>query len=142
MANYTDVADLSLTIGTTLRTGDTLYGGSIVTFIDPPEDDITPPTVTNFNPPDGQEIESNDAISFDVQDNLGTFTRIFVVAWFKTTGIKEVIHDGNNFSGYYSSSSSRVLISGGYRYSVQRSNGWPYAPTIEVYPIDSSGNEG
>lgn len=103
--------------------------------------DSTAPVVSNYSPTPGTTINPTDAITFDVTDNSGNFTRIMVVVWFRETGVQEVIHDGDGFTGYYTSASSRVIISGGYRYAVARFGGWEYSPTIRVFPIDAAGNE-
>ena len=107
----------------------------------PQPPDPTPPVVSNFDPPEGTEVLATQAIQFDVTDNTGSFARILVVAWFRDTGEQELIHDGDNFVGLYSSTSSRVIITDGYRYVVARSGGWENAPTIRVFPIDAAGNE-
>ncbi len=107
----------------------------------PPVPDTTPPVVSGFDPAPGTQIARNQTIQFDVTDDSGAFARIFVVAFFKLTGIQEVIHDGIGFVGFYSATSTRVVITNGFRYIVLRSGGWIEAPTIRVFPIDSSGNE-
>ena len=114
-----------------------IYDGAPI----PDPKDLTPPQVTNLSPAIGTVLLPTDSISFDVTDNLGLFTRIIIVAWFRSTGIQEVIHDGDGFTGYYTSTSSRVLISGGYRYIVNRFSGWVSAPTIRIFSIDNDGNE-
>jgi hypothetical protein len=107
----------------------------------PPDPDSIVPVVNNFSPSPGETLQPSDTVQFDVTDNSGSFTRILVVAWFKSTGDQEVVHDGDSFIGHYTASSSRVIISGGYRYYVSRSGGWELAPTIRVFPIDAQGNE-
>lgn len=103
--------------------------------------DSTAPVVLNYSPAPGSTISTGDSIAFDVTDNSGSFTRIMVVAWYRATGVQEVIHDGDGFTGYFNSTSSRVIISGGYRYTVARFGGWEHSPTIRVFPIDAAGNE-
>lgn len=103
--------------------------------------DSTVPVVSNYSPVPGATINAGDSITFDVTDNSGSFTRIIVVAQYRDTGVQEVIHDGDGFTGYFTSTSSRVIISGGYRYTVARFGGWEYSPTIRVFPIDAAGNE-
>jgi hypothetical protein len=43
----------------------------------------------------------------------------------------EIIHDGDNFLGLYTSC-SREAISGGYRYTVSRRSGWMSLPTFSA----------
>lgn len=108
--------------------------------VDPP--DTTPPTIGNYVPSPGTEIESGDPLQFDVTDNLFEFRRIVVEAFFQSTGQSEVVHDGERFRPYYSGGSTRTLIQLGYRYVLNRLRGWPASPTIIVYAIDQDGNEG
>lgn len=101
------------------------------------------PTITNFVPPAGTSITPTTAIQFDVLDDEADFARIFVeVAFPDSTGITEVVHDGEGFQGLYSAASSRGIITGGFRYTVRRSGGWPGTPSFRVFAIDHAGNEG
>lgn len=106
-----------------------------------PPADTTAPIVSNFDPAPGTPIARTAAVSFDVTDESGDFRRIFVVAFYPTTGMTEVVHDGDAFRGHYAASSSRTMIAGGFRYSVLRTGGWPGAPTIQTFAIDRAGNE-
>lgn len=106
-----------------------------------PTPDITPPVVSNFNPPSGSSIAAAAGLSFDVTDDSGAFARIFAVARFLTFGVDEVIHDGDAFTARYAQQSSRVPIANGFRYTVYRYGGWQDSPHIRVYPIDGSGNQ-
>lgn len=103
--------------------------------------DTTPPVIGNLSPAPGTTIASTDALSFDVTDNRGTFRRVIVAVYFPTTGITEMVHDGDVFVGYFVGSSSRVVIAGGFRYTILRSGGWIGSPTVRIFPIDLSGNE-
>jgi len=107
----------------------------------PPEPDLTPPFVGNFDPPSGTPILKTTPISFDVTEDSGAFGRIFVAAFYAATGISELIHDGDGFRGYYAATSSRQAVAGGFRYTVLRSRGWPSAPTIQTFAVDRAGNE-
>jgi hypothetical protein len=107
----------------------------------PPPVDATSPVVGGFSPAVGTPISKVTPIAFDVTDASGAFRRIFVVAFYPTTGISEVIHDGDGFRGFYSATSARQAIAGGFRYTVLRSGGWPAAPTIQTFAIDLAGNE-
>jgi len=107
----------------------------------PPPVDTTAPVVGNFSPPAGTPIAKLTPITFEVTEDSGDFQRIFVVAFFPTTGLVEVIHDGDGFRGFYAANSARAMIAGGFRYTVLRSGGWLGAPTIQTFAVDRSGNE-
>lgn len=149
MADFTDVVDAPIVPETITHSAAAAGDHSVVelNIIEgapappAPTPDTTPPVVSGFDPAAGTQIARSQPIEFDVTDDSGAFARIFVVAWFKLTGIQEVIHDGTGFVGFYTVSSSRVVITDGFRYTVLRSGGWTEAPTIRVFPIDSSGNE-
>lgn len=106
----------------------------------PPTPDTTAPVVANVTPAANTEIEADTPVQFDVTDDSGEFHSLFVVASFPATGDQEVIHDGTTFAPRYVASSVRTVISGGFQYTVLRTGGWPNAPTIRVFPVDSSGN--
>ncbi len=79
-------------------------------------------------------------MSFDVTDNSGLFSTIILHAVY-ADGIEEVVHDGTNFRGLYQTSSSRVIITDGWRYTVLRTGGWPSSPvTIRAFAVDGEGN--
>lgn len=113
-------------------------------LVPPPSDptvDDTPPVVGNFSPAPGTPIARMAPVSFDVTDDSGELRLIFIVAFFPSTGVTEVVHDGAGFRGFYAASSSRVMIAGGFRYTVLRSGGWLAAPTIQTFALDRAGNE-
>jgi len=102
--------------------------------------DETPPVVSNFSPLPGEVLDPLDPIQFDVTDNRSLFTRILVTMTMPD-GVEELVHDGNEFNAYYAAHSIRIVIAGGFRYTVRRTMGWPGAPTVRVFAIDSAGNE-
>ena len=104
--------------------------------------DSTPPVIGNLSPTPGTLLQLTDPVSFDVTDNSGQFRRVMVAVFFPSTGITELVHDGDGFLGFFAASSSRVLIAGGFRFTVLRAGGWLSSPTVRVFPIDRSGNEG
>lgn len=108
--------------------------------VEPPKD-VAPPIVNNFAPAAGTALSKATPVTFDVTDDSGQFRGIIVVASFATTGVCEVIHDGDVFRGFYVSSSSRTRIERGFRYTVAHTGGWPAAPTIQIFAMDASGNE-
>lgn len=108
---------------------------------DPIPPDVVVPVIGNFVPPLGTVLNSQQPISFDVTDNSGQLLRVIVHAVF-SDGVVEVVHDGDNFRGYYQIDSTRILIANGYRYTALRFGGWPSSPaTFNVFAIDASGNE-
>lgn len=107
-----------------------------------PAPDVTAPIVSNAVPAPGSTIDAGSTLQFDVTDNGGAFRRIIISALFEQTGIEEVVYDGDGFRGLYLGPSSTQIISGGLRFALVRKQGWPYSPTIKVFAIDTSGNEG
>lgn len=147
MADYTDQIAVDLSIESNAHSvasaGDHEPIDIMVATIPvaPPTPDTEAPIISNMSPGAGSELSANDAIEFDVTDNSGAFARIFVVAYFPETGDQDVIFDGASFVGRYTGISSRVPITLGFRYTVARSGGWQYAPTIRIFPIDAAGNQ-
>jgi hypothetical protein len=101
--------------------------------------DATPPTIANMLPAPGTAIARTDPILFDVTDNQN-LKRCLVLVYF-TDGTYEVIHDGDNFAQGYAALSSRLAITGGFRYRVRRTAGWLSTPTVKIVAYDASGNE-
>lgn len=134
--------ELSTTPPSILFTGPAGMGEPKPTTVNPEPviPDVTDPVVHNFVPAVGSYISSSQPISFDVTDDSGKFRRIIVHVAF-ADGTEEVAHNGESFRGYYSTTSTRVLITNGWRYTVMRSGGWPSTPTFNVFAIDVEGNE-
>jgi len=102
--------------------------------------DTTKPVISNFSPEPGTPINPNDVISFDITDDSGDFTRILIVAQFSR--VKEVVHDGDEFSFVYQTNQSVVEeIEGGYHYEITRLGGWPAEVVFIPFAIDAAGNE-
>lgn len=128
--------------------GDELGAGANVPFSaeitvtdpPPPLDEIAP-EVGNVSPTPGTPIEATTPISFDVTDDSGAFRRVLVAVIMGGSGVPELAYDGDAFLGPYVASSSRVVIPDGFRFTLQRSGGWPSSPTVRVFPIDLGGNE-
>ncbi len=102
-------------------------------------DDETAPTVDNFDPPAGTPISRTRRLGFDVKDN-GTLRLTAVLVEFDGTSLYEVAWDGMAFSPLYADS-TRTTVTGGHRYELRRTGGWPVAPTVRVVAIDTAGNE-
>lgn len=100
--------------------------------------DTTAPDVALVTPADGSAIARSAPLVIDVTD-ASDFASIF--AWVVyPNGNTEVAYDGEAFTAAFAGSSTRVSISGGYRYTLRRAGGWPAAPTIRVRPVDVAGN--
>jgi hypothetical protein len=131
-------------VGLTLRVraidGDGNISQSTATYVVTNPWDAAPPLVSNVSPPTGTPIARSAPVFFDVTDDSGLFRRIIVTASFED-GAVDVVHDGDGFAARYNQGSTRGLVTNGYHYRVQRSGGWPFAPTIRAYAIDQSGNE-
>ena len=91
--------------------------------------------------PAGPGVEPNEPIVVDVTDADSSIRRTFLVLRVPATGLEEVVFQGDRFAANYSASSSRTPITDGHRYSLRRAGGWPGSPTIDVYAIDTTGEE-
>lgn len=101
--------------------------------------DSANPVAAVVSPPEGSSISSTTPLVIDVTDDLG-LRRVIIAARFPD-GTAELVHDGDLFSTRYASS-SKTAISGGFRFTLRRQGGWFASPTIQVFPFDTSGNEG
>jgi hypothetical protein len=108
--------------------------------------DTTPPVITNFVPANGSTVGQFDPLQFDVTDNSGLFAKILVAANLVHLGTKEVVYDGS-FTPRYIDASSRDVITDGFRFKVQREEGWPLSPdgiqpeiSLEIFVIDTAAN--
>lgn len=118
------------------------WGGSVGTQIVVVAPNGSPPIVGNFTPAAGTPVGPNTPIGFDVTDDQDLFRRIMVTVQYENDGTVEVAHDGDTFVARFAQLSTRIQISGGYRFLLQRRGGWPGAPRLRVYAFDVSGNEG
>ena len=101
--------------------------------------DVTAPSVGNLVPADLSTITVDQAIVFDVLDETALIFQDVLVEF--ADGTYEVVWDGTKFSAQYSASSSRVTVSGGFRFSIVRGGtGWLAGPTFKVNVVDAGGN--
>jgi hypothetical protein len=112
-----------------------------------PSADTTAPVISAVSPTDGSAISRTQAWSFRVTDNVAFRRTVVVVTLTDTGGTergREVIYDGTEFAALYSAGSTKTTISAGtvFDFSIVRAGGWPFAPTFDVFAIDTSGNEG
>jgi hypothetical protein len=112
------------------------------TFTAAPLTDSTSPVATVVSPTAGTTITSTTPLVVDVTDNLGStyLRRVLVTAYFAGSAAEELVHDGSSFTLPYATS-GLSSISGGYRYSIIRTNGWPGSPTVRCFAFDTAGNE-
>jgi hypothetical protein len=102
--------------------------------------DTAAPVVSNVSPTPGSAFTRTTPWLFRVTDDTA-FRRVIVTA--TLNGIVEVVWDGSAFvGGYTPSTRTEVVADKSYDFSVRRLGGWLYAPTFNVYAIDTAGNEG
>lgn len=106
----------------------------------PSPGDSVAPITSNISPAPGTPITATTPLLADVTDETGLFRRVLVAV--VLDGIAEVAWDGEAWLGRYAGgSSSRTVISGGFRFSVLRDTGWPSSPTLRIFAFDQGGNE-
>lgn len=100
---------------------------------------VTNPVVSNFSPAVSSAVSKAEAITFDVTS--ADLSRVIVAVNFPGYKLYEVAHDGDAFSPIYPEAvgNTRVPISGGYRYTILRKEGWPASPRIVPMAFDTSG---
>lgn len=104
-----------------------------------PTTDFTAPNVANVSPANGTTIGPGTSISLDVTDAFPGLLRVVLIAKFSAAW--ELIHDGDSFGPLYSRASTRSSITGGFRFVISRTGGWPSTPTILPLASDFAGNE-
>jgi hypothetical protein len=99
--------------------------------------DLVSPEVTNVIPASGI-VGPDDSIVFDVTDDL---VLAFQVVFAEYPGLTDfdVVWTGFAFTPKYSTS-SRLSIVGGWRYTINRDEGWRTAPALHVHAVDGGGN--
>lgn len=100
--------------------------------------DTTPPLIANLLPVPGSEVARSQALTFDVTDADG-FGRVIVSV--KQGAFEFMVHDGDDFLQGFAVDSTRLVIAGGWSYSVIPDSGWDIAPTIRIFAVDAVGNE-
>jgi len=101
--------------------------------------DASAPTVDTFSPSAASTIARSDALTFHVTD-ASTLVSITVSAA-QGSDPAEVIYNGAAFVAPYAASSSVNAISGGYNFSVTRTNGWQRSSiTLRIVAVDQAGN--
>lgn len=137
------VDDYTLHVLAVGATGLSASASSAYTLTNPPAPDVVDTTapVVSFSLPSGTKIARGDALTVDVTDETG-LALIDVKVLYPTTGDYEVAYDEGGFAPRYVAKSTKTTISGGYRFKLVRTGGWPSTPTVKVRPIDMSLNQG
>lgn len=100
----------------------------------------TPPAVAVISPAAGTAIARNTPLVVEVTDTDGLRRAVLLMS-FADLAEAELVHDGDRFTRSYQAGSSVSAITGGLRFTLQRSGGWPAAPTLEVVAYDIIGGE-
>lgn len=99
--------------------------------------DTTPPSIDVISPTPGSQIAHDTAVVVDIYDYRELKAHW---VWVAVAGEWEVVWAGN-FGPRYAADSSRVAITGGWRYTLRRSGaGWSTAPTFTAVATDFGGN--
>jgi hypothetical protein len=106
--------------------------------------DGSAPIIEDFDPPLGTGVARNDALSFTLRDPSGDLALRMVFVAFGTRNAYELAYDGNGFRIPYLGSSSSP-VTGGARYTLRRTGGWPIvaaktALRLRVIACDRAGN--
>lgn len=99
-------------------------------------DAIPTPSITNQDPAPGDVISSTESITFDILN-----APLFHAVWLSCADhtVVETVYDNDDFTPDFSTS-TRSVITGGYRYVVRRAGGWPDDPTFYATAADNKGN--
>lgn len=144
-AGWTD--DYTLKVRATDTLGQTSTATQAYTLSDAPAPDVAdvePPTVS-FAVASGTTIKKTDAVAVEVADE--TELALVLITASYPSGAYEVIYEtpssgeGSGFAPFFVGS-SKSAITGGWRFRLVRTGGWPGAPTIKVRPFDRGLNEG
>jgi hypothetical protein len=104
-----------------------------------PADEVDP-IISNITPAASTDLTPTTTVGFDVTDDSGATLVEFVWVSFAATGDTEVVWTGDGFSPRYASS-TRLPITDGFQYRINRVGGWPSAPQLAIKALDAGGNE-
>lgn len=96
------------------------------------------PTVNVVSPSPGRGITKDTPLVLDVQDT--GLRRVIIGLSFLGAEDEFLAFDGDQFAGRFTTS-SRLAIDNGWRFSLRRKGGWPGSPRLRVWAYDSDGNE-
>ena len=121
----------------------------------------TPPVFQNISPSPSFAIPSNAPIMFDiVGTGVNTISLVVPIITVNGTVAGEKVYDWSStaiapggaapgtatnqgpgvFDPAYAKNSSVVAITGGYRFSIRRLNGWATPPSLRAWAVDNKGN--
>ncbi len=89
------------------------------------------PIVTNFSPAPGQPFTANDALEFDIVDNLGITSLIIMATFGDDEQVCDVIFAGGTFRDKYRELSTVEEIENGYHFYVKPDHQWIAPPKLE-----------
>lgn len=96
------------------------------------------PQILNINPPPGDPVYANSAVSFELKDSKAL--RLVEIQVDQKT--REVVYDGESFLYPYLASTRVVIDSGKHFYfQVRRTGGWIVTPVWRIRALDSGFNE-
>jgi hypothetical protein len=106
--------------------------------------DHVAPTLWGLSPSVGSSLGRQQAISFNVSDNVAMAALVILVEYPQQPNgviVKEVVWDGSFEAGFRGGANTSSIISGGYHFSILRDGGWPASSvTIRAVGADTSGN--
>lgn len=105
--------------------------------------DKFPPTISDLSPEPPGPLSKHGAIGFRLTDNTGLFVlRELWIGFNDATTAYDLVHDGTQFLGAYSSESAATPTEGGWDFSIKRDLGWPYGGKVRLRAlvVDAKGN--
>lgn len=138
-AGWTD--DYTLHVLAIDSDGASATASSAYTLSDPPDPpDTTAPEIGSPTPSTSVKLTRGGEWEVTVTDDEDLdLVEIFVL--YAATGDYEVAYDGEAFAPRYVAKSTRTNVSGGYRFKLIRTGGWPAHPTFKVRARDAANNE-
>lgn len=141
IANIDAVASGNVTV----HTADPLFYTVVlpgVTYYATGIPDPIAPVISNVTPASGSAIQATTPVGLDATDDLNSFKRLLITAYFAGARVKEVVYDGEGFGPMYRNGYNTVTnITDGYRFTFLRDGGWPESPVITPFVIDTGGGE-
>lgn len=140
--------------GTTAVTPATASPATYLTlaFMPPQEEDApvdeTAPVITVVSPSTAAGVGPRSVITIDLTDETGLSAYVLLAVILDPDDptrvlYEDVIHDGDDFGLHYQNASNTITaISGGYRLTIRRDDGWPGSPRFRYILRDSGGNAG
>lgn len=112
------------------------------------EPDTTEPEITILSPLPAAGVTKRSVITLELTDETGLASYVIIAEILdpddpSTVLLEDVVHDGVDFGLHYKNTDNVVTaISGGYRLTIRRDDGWPGSPRFRYVLRDTSGNAG